>query len=265
MTAVREQRRDARPRRLDPSLGDRHDHEGGSRAVASKVSDARRQSVTIRNTRPEDFDGIIGLTRRIYPTSAPWTREQLASHLRVFPEGQFVAVDGERVVGMAASLIVFWDDYDFEASWRDFTGGGTFANHDPEQGRTLYAAEVMVDPDWRGHGIGGRLYEARRELAIRLGLLRIRAGARLRGYHRYAGQLSPSEYVKRVERGELHDPTLSFQLGQDFHVLGVVSGYLRHDPESMGYAAVIEWLNPELAATATPPLASIAAADSSAA
>jgi hypothetical protein len=26
-------------------------------------------------------------------------------------------------------------------------------------------------------------------------------------------------------------------------VIGVVSNYLRHDPESLGYAAVIEWLN----------------------
>jgi hypothetical protein len=116
----------------------------------------------------------------------------------------------------------------------------------------------MVDPDWRGCGIGGRLYEARRELTIRPRLLRIRAGARLRGYHRHAGQLSLAVYVKRVERGELHDPTLSFQLSQGFHVLGVVSGFLRHDPENLGYAAVIEWLNPELTTTATPP-ATIAA------
>jgi hypothetical protein len=30
----------------------------------------------------------------------------------------------------------------------------------------------------------------------------------------------------------------------------VVSGYLRHDPESLGHAAVIEWLNPEVATDA---------------
>jgi hypothetical protein len=38
-------------------------------------------------------------------------------------------------------------------------------------------------------------------------------------------------------------------------VLAVVSGYLRHDPESLGFAAVIEWLNPdapENAAASTP-------------
>jgi hypothetical protein len=30
-------------------------------------------------------------------------------------------------------------------------------------------------------------------------------------------------------------------------VIAVVSGYLRYDPESLGFAAVIEWLNPAVA------------------
>jgi hypothetical protein len=30
-------------------------------------------------------------------------------------------------------------------------------------------------------------------------------------------------------------------------VIGVISGYLRHDPESLGYAAVIEWVNHDVA------------------
>jgi hypothetical protein len=107
----------------------------------------------------------------------------------------------------------------------------------------------MVDPSAQRRGVGTRLYSARRGLAERLGLLRIRAGARLRGYHRYAGELSAPAYVERVVRGELCDPTLSFQLQRGFHVFDVVSHYLHHDPESLGYAAVIEWIN---AAVATP-------------
>lgn len=201
-------------------------------------------AVDVRNTRATDFDGIIELSRRVYPQTPPWTKEQLSSHLAVFPEGQFVAVEGRHVVGVAASLLVHWDDYDFETSWRDFTAAGTFTNHDAEHGHTLYAAEVMVDPVRQGTGVGSRLYEARRDLVVRLGLRRIRAGARLRGYHRVAGQMTPQEYVARVERGELSDPTLSFQLKRGFRALAVAKGYLRHDPESLGWAAVIEWLNP---------------------
>jgi GNAT superfamily N-acetyltransferase len=205
--------------------------------------------IVVRNTRPEDFPGIIQASREVYPGSPPWNEFQLASHLRVFPEGQFVAVEREsqRVLGMAASLIVLWDDYQMDASWRDFTAEGTFANHDPEHGRTLYGAEVFVLPGVQGKGVGKKLYRARRDLVRRLGLLRIRAGARLRGYHRHASRMSADDYVIRVVRGDLRDPTLSFQLKEGFHVLAVVSGYLRHDPESLGYAAVIEWINDKLA------------------
>src|SRR5690606_22809341 len=131
-----------------------------------------------------------------------------------------------------ASLIVLWDDYELGDSWRDFTDGGWFTNHDPEHGRTLYGAEVMVDPRFQGHGVGTALYAAREALVRKLGLLRIRAGARLPGYHRFADRMSAHDYVKAVERGELRDPTLSFQLGRGFTVIGVISGYLRHDPDS---------------------------------
>ncbi|HSG00311.1 MAG TPA: GNAT family N-acetyltransferase [Vicinamibacterales bacterium] len=206
-----------------------------------------RPQIEVRNTTAADFPQIAELSRRIYPDNPPWKESQLASHLQVFPEGQLVAVDRGtgQVVGMAASLIVLWDDYDAGTSWRDFTEMGTFANHDPENGHTLYGAEVMVHPDYQGKGVGSKLYAARRELAKRLGLWRIRAGARLRGYHRYSSSLSPEGYVEKVKRDEIRDPTLSFQLHRGFKVLTVVQGYLSQDHESLGHAAVIEWINPD--------------------
>jgi GNAT superfamily N-acetyltransferase len=210
---------------------------------------SRDHGVIVRNTTEADFPGIVAVTQAVYPTSPPWSEIQLTSHLAVFPEGQFVAVDENtgRVVGMAASLIVLWDDYDVASTWRDFTDHGMFTNHDEIHGRTLYGAEVMVDPSMQGHGVGSLLYQSRRRLVERFQLLRIRAGARLRGYHGYADRMSAADYVEQVVRGTIADATLTFQLKRGFHVLDVVSGYLRHDPESMGYAAVIEWINPKVA------------------
>lgn len=207
-----------------------------------------RIDVAVRNTRPEDFPAIIAMCRLVYPDSPAWTETQLASHLAVFPEGQLVAVDvfTGQVVGMAASLIVSWNDYDLKSSWRDFTDHGMFTNHDPKNGRTLYGAEIIVHPEVQGQGVGTKIYDARRALVQRLGLRRIRAGARLRGYHRYADRMGAEEYGVRVAHGELRDPTVSFQIRNGFHVLAVVPNYLRHDRESLGYAAVIEWLNPDV-------------------
>jgi GNAT superfamily N-acetyltransferase len=216
--------------------------------MARRKPDIRGQ-IEVVPTRPEHFQRIIGLCLDVYTSTKPWNEAQLASHLEVFPEGQLVAVHrpSDLVVGMAASLIVLWDDYEFDHSWREITDGGFFTTHDPEYGRTLYGAEIMVDPAWQGLGIGKHLYAARRELCRRLGLLRIRAGARLAGYSAYADRLSALEYVQKVISGELGDPTLSFQLRQGFHVLAITDTYLLKDPDSHGYAAVIEWINDEVA------------------
>jgi len=209
---------------------------------------SHRQRLTVRPTLVEDIPDIIELSRVVYPGSRPWREDQLAGHLAIFPEGQFVARDtaSGTLLGMAASLILRWDDYDPQQSWRDFTQLGTFANHDPAGGRTLYGAEVMVDPAARRRGVGSRLYGAREALVQRLGLRRIRAASRLRGYGAVAHRMTAREWVDRVAAGRRSDPTLSFQLRRGFRVLDVVPGYLANDPESLGWAAVIEWLNPDL-------------------
>ncbi len=199
-------------------------------------------TITIRTTQPADFPAITALSERVYPDEPPWSADYLRSHRDVFPEGQLVAIDdatGE-VVGMAASLRLRWDDYDDASRFVEATNWGKFDNHDPE-GPTLYGAEVMVDPAHRRQGIGRALYAARRDLARRLGVKRIVAGARLPGYGAHADEMSAEAYVEAVKRGELADPTLSFQLSEGFEVLAVIPSYQRLDEKSRGFAALIEW------------------------
>ena len=222
----------------------------GSSQHLSKPVHAARRRLAVRNLQREDFHSVQDLARVIYPGVASWTEEQLQSHLEVFPEGQFVAVEQASglLAGTCSSLIIDWNDYSLEHDWSELTAGGMFTNHDPVKGSTLYAADVMVRPGQQGRGVGRRLYEKGRfGLARHLGLWRIRAGARLRGYHKHAAKMTPEEYVTAVVQGKLRDNTLSFQLKQGFRVIAVVSNYFGGDTESLGFAAVIEWLNDEVA------------------
>ena len=201
-----------------------------------------KQPIEVRGLELRDFDAVERLSKEVYPYDIPWDARFLSRHLEVFPEGQLAAIDRETgaLAGYAATLIVDHTDIERMDSWDTVTQEGYFTTHNPE-GDTLYAAEVIVDPACRGQGVGSAIYAARRELLERLGLQRIRAGARLRGYHVYQDELDPWRYVEKVVAGELNDPTLTFQLKQGFEVIGVVPHYLHIDPASLGHAALIEW------------------------
>lgn len=208
-----------------------------------------RRRVVIRNAAPEHFAGISEIASLNYPDITPWNDEYLQAHLSVFPQGQLVAVEqgSGLVVGVCSGLVIDWDSQADTSSWNALTAGGHYTNHDPVNGNTLFAADVMVRPGYQGQGIGRRLYKRGRfDLARQLGLLRIVAGSRLRGYHRYADRLSAEEYVIEVINRRLNDPTLSFQLHLGFRVTSVISGYFDGDPESLGWAAIIEWHNDEV-------------------
>jgi len=214
------------------------------RASSHRRSGDPPADIAVRPTEPGDFHAIIDMARRIYPEDVPYTPAELTSQRDIFPEGQMVAIERPtgRVAGMAASLIVNWDDYEVDTSWLDFTDEGRFTNHNP-RGKTLYGADIMVHPDMQGRGVGKAIYAARRQLCRDLKLKRIRAGARLVGYGRHADQMTPVEYALQVVQRRITDPTLTFQLKQRFRVIGVVTDYLEDDPASRGAAAVIEWLN----------------------
>lgn len=50
------------------------------------------ESISVRNTCREDFPGIVALSTETHTCSAPWRIDQLESHLTLFPECQFVAI-----------------------------------------------------------------------------------------------------------------------------------------------------------------------------
>ncbi len=204
---------------------------------------------------PEHAPALEELQRVCFPYLAEAERmkaEHFLRHLEVFPEGEFVAVTDrdpagrelgrEVVVGLGSGFLTRFDLAHPDHSFLEAIAGGTYANHDP-QGDWYYGADISVHPDYRGKGIGTLLYRARQELVRRLGLRGIVAGGALPGYAAQGRGLSVAEYVAAVARGELRDPTLSFQLANGFEALGVIEGYMT-DPATGDAASLIVWRNP---------------------
>jgi GNAT superfamily N-acetyltransferase len=201
----------------------------------------------VRNTISEDISKIVDLQKESFPYLARygniWRPEELESHIRIFPQGQFVVVEPDgTVVGSASSLIVAPNPKYAEHTWIEITANGIFTNHNPN-GDSLYGADISTHPKFRHEGIGKMLYDARKELTIRLNLPRMIGGGRLFNYCEYADKMSALEYAQRVIKGELRDPVLSFELDNGFKFIKILPNYL-NDIRSLNYASFIEWLNP---------------------
>jgi GNAT superfamily N-acetyltransferase len=229
-----------------------HDARGRQRVTdAWRTAPTGNGAVKVRAARLEDYAAIRALQRQAHPTIAAWTLKQLESQRHAFPEGQLVAETDGVVVGAASSLVVQWDDYVLDHTWRSVTGDGYFTTHDTA-GRTLYGAEVVVNLSRRGAGVGRALYQAQRRLCRKLNLRRIISAARLPGYHAVKGSMSPELYAQRVIWGDIEDAVLRFQMSQGFQYCGIIADYLPQDAESCGNAALIVWLNPLFSPTEPP-------------
>lgn len=200
------------------------------------------RQVTLRLLRPSDYAPITDLQRRCFPGMLPWSREQFESQTGTFPDGQLCIEYQGTIVASSSSLVLDFSLYSDWHSWKEITDGGFITNHDPK-GDTLYGIEIMVDPEYRGLKLARRLYDARKELARRMNLMRIIIGGRIPGYGRHAESMSAREYVEKVMNKILIDPVLTPQIANGFVLKRLIPNYLTSDQDSQGYATFLEWAN----------------------
>jgi GNAT superfamily N-acetyltransferase len=196
--------------------------------------------VNIERTRKEHVAQLDALQRIVFPTLAPEQRFEARHYLRhveIFPDGQLVVVEGDRVVG-ATSTIRMAFDFDHPGhTFADVIQGGWLTSHDPN-GRWLYGADIMVDPAHRRRGIARMLYRARHELVRRLGLAGQVTVGMPSGYGAVKDQLSAQQYYDELVAGTRTDPTISAQRAIGFELRGLLENYL-DDPVCDNYGIVL--------------------------
>lgn len=199
--------------------------------------------VKVRRLTVKDYKDLNSSMSETYTWDDDlWTRQNITDLIEAFPEGQIcVLVDG-KIVGCALTMIVDSKKTNLLKSFNDIIDDGKFKKHDSD-GDLLYGIEVFVHPDFRSLRLGRRLYDARKELCEEMNLKGIVAGGRIPNYHSYADRMTPRVYIEKVRRQEIYDPTLSFQLSNDFHVKKILKNYLPEDEESQEYATLLEWSN----------------------
>ncbi len=195
------------------------------------------------NLSAEHAEALEELELAVFPTINPtdlYDAAELTRLAAVFPEGNFVVLDGDQPVAMGLGILM---DFDFEHTQHALSDIGGVEHHDPTA-PWYYGTDISVYPEYRGRGIGRRLYELRKDCVRTLGKAGIVAGGVLPGYADHIDAMTAQAYVDKVVAGELYDPTLTFQLENGFEARGVIENYL-DDPTVGNNSVLIVWDNPD--------------------
>ena len=136
--------------------------------------------LVVRNARLSDVPDISRLSSRVYADTGMhgYSEGSVTGQINNFPDGQFVVLVDEKVVGYCATFRISEKIGLKPHTWEEITGNGYASRHDPE-GEWLYGMEVCVDPEFRGYRLGQRLYNERKKLCQSLGLQGIVFAGRL--------------------------------------------------------------------------------------
>jgi len=196
--------------------------------------------IKIASTRTEHASALEELQILCFPTLADeerFKRPHYLKHIELFPEGQFVALDGDKVVGMTSTIRMHFDFEHVEHTFADVIQGGWLTSHEPD-GDWLYGADIGTHPAYRRRGIARGLYAARHLTVRRLGLEGQVTVGMLRGYGALKGEMSAKDYYDSLLRGERKDPTISAQMSVGFEPRGLLPNYL-NDPVCDNYGVLL--------------------------
>ncbi len=204
-----------------------------------------QEKITIRPIQQKDIPEVVQVAIKGFGIEEiAYKEKHYENHIELFPEGQVCVEYEGKIIGSSSSLIVNYDAFGDDHTFEDISTDGYIFNHTYD-GKNLYGIDVVVHPDYRNLKIGRLLYEERRRLCKQFNLESIIIGGRLPNYHKYADKYSAKEYVALVEKKEIYDPVLVFQLNNGFYVKDVKAGYLEDDTDSLEYASIMEWKNPD--------------------
>jgi 4-aminobutyrate aminotransferase / (S)-3-amino-2-methylpropionate transaminase / 5-aminovalerate transaminase len=196
--------------------------------------------LVITQARPEHAAQLEELQRICFPTLADdqrFKQTHFLKHMELFDEGQFVALDGDMVVGATATVRLNFDLNHIDHTFADIIQGGWLTSHQPD-GVWLYGADLSVRPEYRGRGLGTALYAARQEVVWRLKLKGQVTAGMISGYGALKETMPAEQYYEGVLAGRIRDPTLSVQMNIGFEPRGLLANYL-NDPVCDNYSVLL--------------------------
>ncbi|MFA6525760.1 MAG: hypothetical protein WCT33_05925 [Patescibacteria group bacterium] len=208
-----------------------------------KISSMGNNRLEIRKADLADVDDILFVEKQAWPKEGAATKEIMESRINTFPDGIFVAVLENKIIGVVVFQKVNYEEFLSIHNWYEATDNGYIKKSHRKDGDSIFGVDLSVVPD-APYGVGAKLLRQVGAVAIKNNLKYGILGGRIPYYHKYSNKYSAEEYLNaKDERGDLLDPEVRFYKKNRLRIVLLLPDYFK-DPESMNYGVLLRWKNP---------------------
>lgn len=200
-------------------------------------------AVTVRRATIDDAPQMAEVDRQCWPSALATTESEFTARIEAFPDGQLVAVAGNRVVGSASAQRITAEFLAANCkSYELLTDGNRFTSSHATDGEIYQLIGVGILPEFRGRQLGRRLVDCQLDAARRLpGVRRIVGVTRPAGYAGHC-EVPMEEYARQVGKdGRLLDPVLAFHVEAGARIVSILPNFRPADRAAVGYGVLIEY------------------------
>lgn len=198
----------------------------------------------IREATKIDIPGIIRVENAAWPEGMSAREEMFESRIKVFPEGQLVAVERNEIIGVVSTEVINYDFGKPHKTWYQATDNGFLKKTHNPNGNVVFGVDLSVSPSARNRGVAKSLLQEIGKMAIKKNIQYGILGGRLPGYYKYADEMSADEYLSMVTTdGEPVDPELRFYKNSGLTIGELIPNYFE-DFQSKNFGVQLIWKNP---------------------
>lgn len=204
------------------------------------VQECKNEVVIRRGATIDDIEGMLRVEKETWSEDQAFTREHFKSHLKVFPEGIFIAEVNGEIAGLGISELI---DYDLEhpiPTWYEVSDEGFIAQTHNPNGKSMYGISLSASPRFSEFRLGSRIVEAVKQAVVDLKLDRLILGSRIPRYHRFASKMSVEQYINTQRGNRYMDPEIEFYSQHGLKIEKIMPDYFE-DPDSLNYGVLMIW------------------------
>ncbi|MFC1662824.1 GNAT family N-acetyltransferase [Patescibacteria group bacterium] len=198
----------------------------------------------VRKAQLSDISSIINVENNAWSSEMAADERMFESRIKIFPEGQLVALIDNHIIGVVSAEIIIYDFSKPCKTWYELTDNGYIKNVHNQRGNVVFGVDLSVESSAQNKGVARKLLQEIGKMAIRKNIQYGVLGGRLPGYYKFSDEMDANTYAKKTTQdGEPFDPELRFYKNSGLMIGKIIPNYFK-DYQSMNYGIQLIWKNP---------------------